>query len=285
MARILKGGEVASAISEKLKNEAAALKEAGVIPKLAVMRVGDRADDISYERGLTKRCAGIGIEVQSVVFPDFQTPQDEVLRKLSELANDDSVHGILIFRPLPAHISDEAVRAAMPPEKDVDGITDISLAGVFANTKVGFPPCTAQACIELLDHYGIDLKGKKATVIGRSLVIGKPVAMMLLAKHATVTICHTRTKDMPAVCREAEVIIASAGKAEIVDGSYFAPDQVIVDVGINVLPDGSLCGDVKFSEAGSIVGAITPVPGGVGSVTTAVLASHVIEAAKRKTIT
>jgi len=283
MARILKGVEVASAISEKLKNETAALKEAGVVPKLAVMRVGDRADDISYERALAKRCAGIGIEVQNVIFPDFQTPQDEVLRKLGELVNDESVHGILIFRPLPAHISDEAVRAAMPPEKDVDGITDISLAGVFTNTKVGFPPCTAQACIELLDHYGIDLKGKRATVIGRSLVIGKPVAMMLLARHSTVTICHTRTKDMPAVCREAEIIVASAGRAEIADGSYFAPGQIIVDVGINVLPDGSLCGDVKFSEAESIVAAITPVPGGVGSVTTAVLASHVIEAAKRKT--
>lgn len=196
--------------------------------------------------------------------------------------NDDNIHGVLIFRPLPKHLDEAAVIKALSPEKDVDGITDGSMVGVFAGTNQGFPPCTPWACMEILDHYGIDCTGKKAVVIGRSLVVGKPAAMMLLKKNATVTICHTKTKDMPSVVKEADIVIVAAGRAGIVDDTYLRNGQVVIDVGINVNEEGKLCGDVDYAKAEPIVEAITPVPGGVGSVTTSVLVGHVVEAAMRK---
>ena len=281
MAEILKGAPVVAALNEKLSAEAEALRAKGVIPTLAILRVGERPDDISYEKGATKRCSTVGVEVRNVVLPADVT-QDVLMASQDELNGDPGVHGILIFRPLPRHLDEEAVRAALRPEKDIDGITDGSLAGVFTNTQKGFPPCTAQACMEILDHYGIDCTGKRAVVIGRSLVVGKPAAMMLMAKNATVTVCHTRTVNMPAITREADIVIVAAGKMETITGEYFAPGQTVIDVGISWNDEkGKLCGDVRFDEAEPIVSAITPVPGGVGTVTTSVLVSHVIEAAKR----
>ena len=280
MATLLKGSAVTAVLNEKLQGEVEALKAKGITPKLALLRVGEREDDISYERGATKRCAKIGVEVQRALLA-ADVDQQTLLNTIHTLNADDSIHGILIFRPLPKHLDDEAVRAALSPEKDIDGITNGSLAGVFTGTEQGFPPCTPQACIEILDHYGIDPKGKKCVVIGRSLVVGKPVAMMLLGKHGTVTICHTRTVDMPALCREAEILIVAAGRAGVVTKDYLSPGQVVIDVGINVDENGKLCGDVKFDEAEEIVAAITPVPGGVGTVTPSVLVGHVVEAAKR----
>ena len=164
----------------------------------------------------------------------------------------------------------------------MDGITDGSMVGVFAGREQGFPPCTPQACMEILDHYQIDCTGKKAVVVGRSLVVGKPAAMMLLKKNATVTVCHTRTKDMPSVVKEADIVIVAAGRAGVVDDRYVSPGQIIIDVGINVNDQGRLCGDVAYDKVEPIVEAITPVPGGVGSVTTSVLVGHVVEAAARK---
>lgn len=280
MATVLKGAPVVAALNEKMSQEVEHLKGRGVIPTLAIVRVGEREDDIAYERGAMKRCEKVGVEVRQVLLPG-DCSEDSLITVLQNLNSDDQVHGVLLFRPLPKHMNDDRIRNALSPEKDLDGITDLSLAGVFAGTETGFPPCTAAACIELLEHYGIALQGKKAVVIGRSLVIGKPVAMMLLKKNATVTICHTRTIDMPAVCREAEVLIVAAGKAEIVGKDYFREGQIVIDVGINVDTEGKLCGDVNYEEAESIVAAITPVPGGVGTVTTAVLAMHVIKAAER----
>lgn len=280
MAVLLKGAAVTAALNEKLKTEVAELAQKGVTPTLAILRVGERTDDISYERGAMKRCESVGVSVKNVVLPE-DVSQEKLMAAVEELNNDDSVHGVLIFRPLPKHLDEEAVRRALLPSKDVDGITDGSLAGVFTGSGEGFAPCTAQACIEILDHYGYDCKGKRAVVIGRSLVVGKPVAMMLMAKHATVTVCHTRTVDMPSVTRNAEILIVAAGKAGAIDAKYLSPGQVVIDVGINVDEDGKLCGDVKFDEAEGVVDAITPVPGGVGTVTTSVLVSHVVEAAKR----
>jgi len=280
MVKLLKGAEVTAAMNEKLTAEVAALKLLGIVPTLSVVRVGERGDDLAYEQAAIKRCEKIGVQVKQFIFP-ADTTQELLLAVIDEINRDKAIHGCLLFRPLPKHINDETVRQSLAPEKDIDGITDASLAGVFAGTRTGFPPCTAQACMEILDHYGYELKGKKAVVIGRSLVVGKPAAMMLLGRHATVTICHTRTIDMPAVCREAEVLIVAAGKAEVVDRSYFSPGQVVIDVGINITPDGKLCGDVKFSDAEAVVAAITPVPGGVGAVTTSVLVKHVIEAARQ----
>lgn len=282
MAEILKGADVVAALNEKMKAEIAALAEKNVFPTLAILRVGERPDDISYEKGAMKRCETVGVAVKNVLLP-ADVDQRALMAEVERLNADDKVHGVLIFRPLPKHLDEETVRAALAPEKDIDGITDGSLAGVFTGSGSGFAPCTAQACIEILDHYGVACKGKRAVVIGRSLVVGKPVAMMLMAKHATVTVCHTRTVDMPSVTREAEIVIVAAGKMETVTAEYFSPGQVVIDVGINWNDEkGKLCGDVKFDEAEPIVAAITPVPGGVGTVTTSVLVSHVVEAAKRR---
>ena len=281
MAEILKGKDVVDALNIKMTTEVEELKSKGVTPTLAIVRVGQRSDDISYEKGATKRCEGVGVEVKSIVFPE-DVDQDTLLSCIGELNKDKSVHGVLLFRPLPKHLNEEAVRNALAPEKDIDGITDGSLAGVFTGGGQGFAPCTAQACIEILDYFNIECKGKRAVVIGRSLVVGKPVAIMLMGKHATVTVCHTRTVDMASVARNAEILIVAAGQMEGITKEFFSPGQVVIDVGINWNDEkGKLCGDVKFEDAEPIVAAITPVPGGVGTVTTSVLVSHVIKAAKR----
>ncbi len=281
MAKQLLGKEVTAALNERIKADVAKLEEKGVKPTLGIIRVGERPDDLSYERGATKRCETLGVACKKYLLPE-DVSQEELMKTIDEVNHDDRIHGVLIFRPLPKHIDDAAVVAALAPEKDVDGITDGSMVGVFTSTPKGFPPCTPQACMEILDHYQIDCKGKKAVVVGRSLVVGKPAAMMLLKKNATVSICHTKTVDMPSVVKEAEIVIVAAGRAGVVDDTYLSPGQVVIDVGINVNEEGKLCGDVAYDKAEPIVEAITPVPGGVGSVTTSVLVGHVVEAAMRK---
>ena len=282
MAELLRGAPVAAALNEKMTADVAALAEKGITPTLAILRVGEREDDLSYERGAMKRCAQVGVAVKSVVLP-ADVESGTFFGTLDGLNKDDSVHGILMLRPLPKHIDGEKARKMLAPEKDVDGCTDGSLAGVFTNAPLGFTPCTAQAAMEILDFYGIDCAGKRAAVIGRSLVVGRPAAMLLLHKNATVTVCHTKTADLPAVTREADVVIVCAGCMESVGTEHFKEDAVVVDVGISWNEaKGKLCGDVKFDEVEPVVKAITPVPGGVGAVTTAVLVSHVVEAAKRK---
>ena len=281
MAEVLKGMPVAKAISEELKARSEALQAKGVTPTLAIFRVGERDDDLSYERGAMKRAEQTGVAVKNVVLP-ADVDSETFFEALDGLNHDKAVHGILMFRPLPKQLDGEKARQMLAPEKDVDGCTDGSLAGVFANAKVGFPPCTAQAAMEILKFYGIDPKGKKAAVIGRSLVIGRPVAMMLMHANATVTICHTRTVDVPSITKEADIVIAASGQMESIGAEYVSAGQTVIDVGIGWNEaKGKLCGDVKFEEAEPVVAAITPVPGGVGSVTTAVLCKHVIEAAER----
>ena len=280
--QILKGAPVAAAMNETMKADTAALKEKGIVPTLAVLRVGARADDLSYERGAMKRAAAVGIEVRNVVLPE-NVDGDTFFRTLEELNEDASVHGILMFRPLPKHLDGEKARQMLVPSKDVDGCTDGSLAGVFTNTSLGFAPCTAQAAMEILHYYGIPVSGLRAAVIGRSLVIGRPVAMMLMHENATVTVCHTRTKDVPAVTREADLVIAASGQMESVGREYLREGQIVIDVGIGWNEEKQkLCGDVRFEEAEGLVSALTPVPGGVGSVTTAVLCRHVVDAAMKR---
>lgn len=280
MAEILKGAGVVAAMNEETARLSGELKARGIVPTLAIVRIGERADDLSYERGVTKRCAAVGVEVKQFLLPGDAT-QDALLSVLDEVNRDKGIHGCLLFRPLPKGMDDEAVRAALAPEKDVDGITDLSLAGVFAGTKRGFPPCTAQACVEILDYYKIPLSGKRVTVVGRSLVVGKPAAMLLDKRNATVTICNSRTQNLPTLCREADVVVVAMGKQGFIGGNCFRPGQTVVDVGIHVGADGKLCGDVRFDEAVDVVDAITPVPGGVGTVTNSVLVRHVVEAAQR----
>ena len=279
MALILSGAPVAAAITEELIARREALNRQGVEPCLAILRIGARGDDLAYERGAMKRCEKVGIRVVSVALPE-DCSQAELMAEIEKINRDDRIHGCLMFRPVPKHLDEDAACEALKTCKDVDSMTAASLKTVFTGRGAGYAPCTAQSCIELLKYYGIDPAGKRAAVIGRSLVIGRPVSMMLQAHNATVTMCHTKTRDLPGVCREAEILVVAAGKAGVADASFTNPDQVVIDVGINVNPDGSICGDVRFDEVEPRVRAISPVPSGFGSVTTAVLCKHVIEAAE-----
>lgn len=281
MTELLKGAPAAAALNEKTAAAAAALRKKGIVPALAILRVGARDDDLSYERGAMKRCEQVGVAVKNVVLP-ADVGSEEFFGTLEALNRDSSVHGILMFRPLPKQLDGEKARKMLAPEKDVDGCTDGSLAGVFTNAAVGFPPCTAQAAMEILKYYNISVSGKRAVVIGRSLVIGRPVAMLLMHANATVTVCHTRTEDVPSFTREADIVIAASGQMESVGAEYLHEGQTVIDVGIGWNEaKQKLCGDVRFDEAEPVVKAITPVPGGVGAVTTSVLVSHVVEAAAR----
>ena len=280
MADRLLGKEVTASFNEQLKERVNELKKRGITPLLEIIRVGEDPGDLSYERGAMKRCETIGVSVRNVVL-ERDVTQEEMLRVIDEANEDPSVHGVLLLRPLPNHLDASMIENRLSPEKDVDCMTDLSMSGVFTGKKLGFAPCTPEAVMEILDHYGIDCCGKRAVVIGRSLVFGKPAAMMLLKKNATVTVCHTKTKDLPSVAREADLLIVAAGRARTVTADYVRPGQVVIDVGINMDENGKLCGDVDYDSVESVVAAITPVPGGVGSVTTSVLVAHVVEAAAR----
>ena len=280
MAEHWKGAPVAQALTERLIVKANQLKVQGIVPTLAIVRVGERPEDLSYERGALKRCEKVGIRVRQFTLPE-ESSHGDLLAVIEQINADREIHGCLLFRPLPPQIDEAAICAALDPAKDVDGITAGSLASVFTGSGAGYPPCTAQACMEILDYYGCDLTGKRAVVVGRSLVVGKPLAMLLLGKNATVTLCHTRTADLAAECRRAEVLIAAAGRANMIGRDHLAPGQLVLDVGINVDENGNLVGDVDFAAADEIVGAVTPVPGGVGAVTTSVLAAHVLQAAEQ----
>lgn len=275
---ILKGLPVANAINEKLIEE---LKGMDKVPHLAIIRVGERPDDMSYERGATKKMEKVGFDCTSYTFPadiDNETFQKE----FDKINEDDNIDGILLLRPLPKHLDEKAIENRINPNKDLDGISPVNLAKVYAGDTTGFAPCTAEAVIEMLDFAGVDLTGKRVTVVGRSLVIGKPVTMLLMKKNSTVTVCHTKTVDMASVCRNAEIVIAAAGVAKMIDKSFISKDAIVIDVGINVDEDGNLCGDVNFDEVSELASILTPVPGGVGSVTTSVLAKHLMKATKNK---
>ena len=283
MATILKGAPVVAAMNEANAARCAAMQEKGIVPTLAVVRVGARPDDLSYEKGVLTRCGKVGVAVKQFLLPE-DAAQDALLEVIRKINADSSIHGCLLFRPLPRQFDDRAVRAALTPEKDIDGITDGSLAGVFTNTAIGYPPCTAQACLEILKYYQVPLSGRRAVVVGRSLVVGKPAAMMLDRENATVTLCNSRTQDLPALCKEADIVVVAMGRWRrwvLPRTGLIREGQVVVDVGIHVNAEGRLCGDVRFDEAEPIVEAITPVPGGVGTVTTSVLVGHVVDAAEK----
>lgn len=280
MAMILKGAPVVAAMNEANAARCEALKAKGITPTLAVVRVGAREDDLSYERGVMTRCGKVGVAVRQYLLP-ADAAQEQLLDVIAGINAEPAIHGCLLFRPLPKQFDDRTIRAALSPEKDIDGITDGSLAGVFTNTAIGYPPCTAQACLEILRHYDLPLSGKRAVVVGRSLVVGKPAAMMLDRQNATVTLCNSHTQNLPALCREADILVVAMGKMGFIGGDCLREGQVVVDVGIHVNAEGKLCGDVRFAEAEPVVGAITPVPGGVGTVTTSVLVSHVVDAAEK----
>lgn len=281
MANLLKGKDVADFINDKSKKDVESLKQNNITPTLAIIRVGNKQSDISYEKGAIKRANEVGVDIKTIVL-DENIDYDSFYKTINTLNNDPKISGILLLRPVPEHLDNELARLSINPEKDVDGCGNGSLSGVFTNTNIGFAPCTAQAAIEILDHYNIDVKGKNVVVIGRSLVVGKPLSMLLLNKNATVTICHTKTNNIQSISKNADIVISATGQMESLGKDYFSNNQTVIDIGISWNENKQkLCGDILFEEVEPIVTNITPVPGGVGSVTTSVLIKHVIEACKR----
>lgn len=274
----LRGKKVSDGIKEYVSKE---LETLSFVPKLAIVRVGENPDDMSYERGATKKLKSFGLDVASYVFP--QDISDEDFKKaFKDINEDDEVTGILLLRPLPHTINEKDIENMIDSKKDLDGISPINIAKVFAGDTTGFSPCTAEAVIEVLKAYDIELTGKRVTVVGRSMVVGKPVSMLLLKENATVTMTHTRTVDLKKTCSDAEIVVAAAGRAKMLNSDYCGQDAVMIDVGINVDENGKLCGDVDYATLDGKASAATPVPGGVGTVTTAVLAKHLIQAAKMR---
>lgn len=273
---ILKGLPVANAINEKLMEQVKSIE--GPLPHLAIIRVGERPDDCSYERGAVKKMDKVGVRCTTYTF-DADIDNDTFQAEFDKINENPYIDGILMLRPLPKQLDEKQIENKIDPRKDLDGISPLNLAKVYAGDESGYAPCTAEAVIEMLDYAGIDIKGKRVTVVGRSLVIGKPVSMLLMKRNATVTVCHTKTVDMAGTCKNAEILVAAAGSARMIKKEYVADGAVVIDVGINVDDEGNLCGDVDFDAISDIAAAATPVPGGVGSVTTSVLAKHLVKAA------
>ena len=277
----LGGKEVADKIVEEIKVKVEELKGKGVSPKLAILRVGAREDDLAYERGVLKRFESAGVEVE-VTAVDAGISQEELDKTFDGINNDPKVHGILVFRPLPKGLSDEHMRRTIDPGKDSDFMDIRNMENVLAGVPDAAAPCTAEAVMALIKHYQIETKGKKVTVVGRSLVIGKPAALLLTTANATVTICHTKTVNIEEECRNADIIVACCGVAKMITEKFVKPGQIVIDVGMNVDEEGKLCGDVDYEKVSEIADAVTPVPGGVGSITTAILLKHVVDNAGRQ---
>lgn len=273
---ILKGLPVANAINEKLMEQVKSIE--GPLPHLAIIRVGERPDDCSYERGAVKKMDKVGVRCTTYTF-DADIDNETFQAEFDKINENPDIDGILMLRPLPKQLDEKQIENKIDPRKDLDGISPLNLAKVYAGDESGYAPCTAEAVIEMLDYAGIDIKGKRVTVVGRSLVIGKPVSMLLMKRNATVTVCHTKTVDMAGTCKNAEILVSAAGSARMIKKEYVADGAVVIDVGINVDDEGNLCGDVDFDAISDIAAAATPVPGGVGSVTTSVLAKHLVKAA------
>ncbi len=281
MARILKGKEVADRLNQDSAAAILALKDQKTNPTLALVRVGNNSDDLAYEASIIKKAQSMGIQILGCDLAQ-DVEQKELESHIKGFNQDPYVHGILLFRPLPAHMDEQAVLNIIDSDKDVDGVSDVSMGKVYAGSRDGFGPCTAEAVMAILKHYGIPLQGKRAVVLGRSLVIGKPVAMMMLTQNATVTLCHSKTEDLATECKRGDILVAAVGKTNMVDASFVHQKQVVIDVGINVDNSGKLTGDVNYDVVEPLVSVITPVPGGVGTVTTAILMHHVIRSAQRQ---
>lgn len=279
MGELIKGKPVADKITEDVKLEVEELNKKGIFPKLQIIRVGEREDDISYERGALKRMSTCGILTDVKTLP-ADICQDDFIKEVKKSNEDTSVHGILIFRPLPKQIDENIVKYIVDPKKDMDCLNPVNVAKVTEGDKTGYAPCTPSAVMEILKFYNVDLTGKNVVVLGRSMVVGKPQALLLLQENATVTICHSKTKEIAKIASAADVVIAAIGKAKMVGKEFVKDGAVVIDVGINVDENGNLCGDVKTDECLEVASLITPVPAGVGSVTTSVLAKHVVKACK-----
>lgn len=281
MTKILKGKEVADKIREDISERIEKLNEKDLTPKLAIIRLGEDPSDISYERGILKSSEKLGIETE-VHEEGLSLNTEKLVELIKKLNNDEKVSGILIFRPLPKQIDEEVIRKAIDPEKDVDCMNPLNLAKIFEGDMSGFAPGTPKAAIEMLINNNVDLEGKNVVVINRSLVVGKPLSMMLLDKNATVTICHSRTKDLDKVTKKADIVMTALGKAKFLDEKYFNEDSIVIDIGVSMDDDGKMSGDVDFENVKDKVSMITPVPRGVGSITNTVLLDNVVKGCEKR---
>lgn len=279
MSEILKAKPVIEELKNQLTQEVSQLQASGISPTLGIIRVGDRPDDVYYENSIIKNCQGIGIETKTYTL-DLDIGQEQFIKVLSEVNEDKSVHGILIFRPLPKQLDEDVIKYVIDPAKDIDCMHPLNLAKVFEGDMTGLIPCTPAAVMETLKHYDIKIQGANVVIMGRSLVVGKPLSMMMLKDNATVTICHSKTKDLPEIAKKADIIVAAMGKAKLVNENYVSENSIVIDVGINDAGEGKICGDVDYDAVVDKVKSITPVPGGVGSVTTTILLKHVVLACK-----
>lgn len=275
----MKGSEVSSRMKEMLLAKVSDLKKNGVSPALAVVRVGKKPDDLVYECSILKRFNPLGIDVKVHELPE-DISQADFDAEFMALNDDPKIHGILLFQPLPEGLNSANVRIHMNPLKDIDGMSPLNEARIFEGGSEGFAPCTASAVMTVLAQYGYDPAGKNVVIVGRSMVIGRPLSMLMLRANATVTVCHSRTQNLPEVCRRADILIAAVGRARMITPEFVTKRSVVVDVGIDTDKDGNLCGDVDFERVDRVVQAVTPVPGGVGAVTTSVLAENLLKAAK-----
>lgn len=277
MTNILKVKAVGVQIKEDIKEKVLKFKREGTNPTLGILRVGKNPDDMAYERSILKNCESVGIN--GVVYEvEESISTEELVHTLNGLNNDTNIHGILIFRPLPKHIDEKLISSTINPLKDVDCMNPLNLEKIFEGNTDGFAPCTPKAAMKILEYYDIPLEGANAVVINRSMVVGKPLSMMLLGKNATVTICHSRTKDLKKITNSADIVVTALGRPKYFDEEYFNDNSTVIDVGISVDDEGKICGDVNTESVSDVAKNITPVPGGVGSVTTSILLSHVIVA-------
>lgn len=282
MAKILSGKEVAQQVKDRSRLAVQQLQTQNIVPCLSIVRVGERPDDLYYQGGLEKVCADVGVACHITALPQ-DVSQQELEAALTSFSNNQAIHGILLFNPLPKHLDATAAKEKIAHPKDVDCLTTAAAADVFTDEPNSFAPCTAAAVMELLNYYNITLEGKRVTIVGRSLVVGKPLAMLMMKQNATVTICHSRTKNLPKVCQEAEILVAAIGRAMMFTKNYVQKEQIVIDVGINPHPqkEGRICGDLDYEEVEPMVNAVTPVPGGIGSITSAILIWHTIQACQR----
>jgi methylenetetrahydrofolate dehydrogenase (NADP+) / methenyltetrahydrofolate cyclohydrolase len=277
-AKLLTGKEVAQQMDQDIQKDVQALKARGINPALKIIIAGDAADSLAYANSAKKMAEKNGITCDIEQLPGTIS-QDDFNRALKERNADKNIHGIIVMRPLPRQISEEIVKYILAPEKDIDCFNPVNAGKIMAGDMTGFPPATPQAVMEILRFYQIPMQGKEAVIIGRSMVVGKPMAMLLLNENATVTVCHSKTRDLPGVCKRADILVAAIGKAKMITTDYIKSGATVMDVGINVEGD-KLYGDVDTEPAKEVAGAITPVPGGVGTVTTRVLLKHVVKATK-----
>jgi methylenetetrahydrofolate dehydrogenase (NADP+)/methenyltetrahydrofolate cyclohydrolase len=282
MAKLLSGVPVSEALCDKIRAATALLRERDCVPTLEIVRVGERPEDLAYERGFVKRAKSLGIAVSRTLLPQ-EVEEAELIRVLQRVNGDPGIHGCLLFRPLPDRLNTPQVLGALAPEKDIDAITGASMGGLMVRDQMGFPPCTATACMELLRYYQVELKGRNVVMVGSGATVGLPTAILLMNQGATVSVCNVFTdpQRMAELCRGADVILSAVGKAGLIGPDHVRPGQVVVDVGVSPGPDGKLRGDVAFDQVEPIVAALTPMPGGVGAVTSTVLAAHTVEAALR----